>query len=249
MRTKTNPVFYADELRLHLSSDPERAERILAGSDDVHLLTWNVFSSLDTHPDRDYLAYRLQALGGPQLRAPLRLSLWTGRDREPLLTPSGAYRARVRERARAAGGDQHATRELEAPIEVPVRLESPDVVALVETVGDHYRQGTGGRDRLVELIDAGLEQARRLSKALAVAVIHPAGTPLGRDVAARVERLHDPATLAAEMSYRTEIPPLVVNAVTWPELLRIWESERPYLRLGGQPVRAFTEQVQARGLT
>lgn len=245
MRTKTNPVFYADQMRLEVS--PERSERIIAGPDDVDLATWNLFMSLDTHRDRDYLAYRLQALGGPELRAPLRLSLWTGRDREPLLTPSAAYRGRVRERAAAAGGDRTSTRELEAPIEVPVRIESPDVVVLVDTVGDHVRQGAGGRDRLVELIDAGLEQARRLSKTLAVAVLHPAGTPVARDLSARIERLRDPAALAAELPYRTGMPPVVLNAVSWQELLRLWEAEQPYLHLAGQPVRGFSQWMRERG--
>lgn len=244
MRTKTNPVFYPDQLRLWLDSDPARAQRILADPGDVDLLTWNIFMSLDTHRDREYLAYRLQALGGMELGAPVRLSLWTGRDREPVLTPGSEYVARVRERARAAGGDLTSTRELEAPIEVPVRLESPDVVVLVETVGDRYRQGAGGRDRIVELVDAGLDQARRLSKTLAVAVVHPAGTAVGRDVAARVERLRDPAVLAAELG-RGSVPAVMLNAVTWRDLLEIWQSEQPYLRLSGQPARAFTEQTRA----
>ena len=115
MRTKTNPAFYADELRLLLADEPERLARALTDPDSADLLIWNVFSSLDTHRDPGYLAWRLQQFGGAELRAPVRLSLWTGRRREPLLRPGSAYVAQVRRRAEAAGGGPGATAELEAP--------------------------------------------------------------------------------------------------------------------------------------
>ncbi len=245
MRTKTNPVFFADNLRLELADDPDRRERVLSDPDSVDLLTWNVFSSLDTHTDRPYLAYRLQAFGGSEVRAPVRISLWTGRDREPLLRPSAAYVARVRERARAVGGDASATVELERPIEVPVRIESPEVVMLVETRGQ--RQGSGGRDRIVELVDAGLDQARRLSKALAVAVVYPSGTPMAADLSAHLNRLRDPAVLAAELPHRSSVPNVVLRELPWQQLLRLWKQELPYLGLGGQPTKAFVEHLRSRG--
>jgi hypothetical protein len=247
-RTKTNPAFYADELRLELAGDPQRLERILSDPDSVDLLTWNVFASLDTHPDRDYLAYRLQQLGGPEVRAPVRISLWTGRAREPLLRPSAGYVAAVRERARMVGGSAASTAELEAPVEVPVRVESPDVLVLVETMLGRYRRGAGGRDRLVELIDAGLDQARRLSKALAVAVVYPSGTPVAAEVSARVDALRDPAALAAELPHRERIPPVVLREVAWQQLLRVWDEESRYLQVAGQPVKAFREHLRARDL-
>lgn len=247
MRTKTNPVFFADDLRLELAGDPDRLQRVLSDPDSVELLTWNVFASLDTHTDPAYLAYRLQALGGGEVRAPVRISLWTGREREPLLRPGSGYVATVRGRARAAGGDASSTTALEAPIEVPVRIESPDVVVLVDTIGDRYRPGTGGRDRLVELIDAGLDQARRLSKTLAVAVVYPSGTPVATEVSARVNRLRDPATLAAELPHRSGVPAVVLREVPWQQLLRLWEQELPHLRVAGQPSKAFLELARSRG--
>jgi hypothetical protein len=248
MRTKTNPVFFADDLRLELAGDAERRDRVFTDPDSVDLLTWNVFSSLDTHTDRPYLAYRLQAFGGAEVRAPIRISLWVGRDREPLMPPSTAYIARIRERARAAGGDASSTAELERPIEVPVLIESPEVSILVDTLGDRPRQGSGGRDRIVELVDAGLDHARRLSKTLAVAVVYPSGTRLAADLSARINRLRDPAALAAEMPYRSRVPAVVLREVPWQGLLRTWEQELPYLRLGGEPAKAFLEHVRSRRL-
>ncbi len=247
MRTKTNPAFYAEQLRLLLADAPERLERLLSDPDSVDLLTWNVFSSLDTHRDRAYLAYRLQALAGTQLAAPVRVSLWTGRDREPLLRPSSGYVAQVRERARAAGGGPDATAELEAPLEVPVRIESADVLVLVDTSLGTPHRGAGGRDRIVELLDAGLDHARRLSKTLALAFVH-AGPEGGSDLSARLEALREPAALAAALPYRPAVPPVVLRESSWQQLLQIWEQEIPYLELGGQPARAFLDHVRARGL-
>lgn len=248
MRTKTNPVFFADDLRLELADDAERRDRVFSDPDSVDLLTWNVFSSLDTHTDRPYLAYRLQAFGGAEVRAPIRISLWVGRDREPLLRPSTAYVARIRERARAAGGDASSTAELERPIEVAVLIESPEVCILVDTLGDRPRQGAGGRDRIVELVDAGLDHARRLSKTLAVAAVYPSGTRLAADLSARINRLRDPAALAAELPQRPRVPAVVLREVPWQGLLRTWEQELPYLRLGGEPSKAFLEHVRSRRL-
>jgi hypothetical protein len=248
MRTKTNPVFYADELRLELAGQPERLARIFEDPDSVDLLTWNVFTSLDRHTDRDYLAYRLRAVGGDELRAPVRLSLWTGRDHEPLLHPGAAYVAMIRQRARAAGGDQTSTAELEAPIEVPVRIESPYVVVLVDTLGETPRTGAGGRSRIIELVDAGLYQARRLSKQLAVAFVYRDGTAVGADVASRLQRLREPAALAAALPHREQLPPVALLDVSWQQLLRIWEQELPYLGVPGRAARAFAEHVRARGL-
>lgn len=248
MRTKTNPAFYAEQLRLLLADAPERLERLLSDPDSVDLLTWNVFSSLDTHRDGGYLAYRLQGLAGTQLVAPVRVSLWTGRDREPLLRPSSGYVAQVRERARAAGGDRAATAELEAPIEVPVRIESADVIVLVDTSLATPHRGPGGRDRVVELLDAGLDHARRMSKTLVLAFVHGAGPEGGGELSARLAALREPAALAAALPYRSTVPPVVLRESSWQQLLQIWEQEIPYLELGGQPARAFLDHVRARGL-
>lgn len=247
MRT-TSPAFYADELRMLLGEEPERLARVLEDPDSVELLTWNVFASLDTHRDRRYLAYRFQAFGGGSVREPVRLSLWSGRHREPLLRPSAAYVARVRELARAAGGDASATKELEAPLEVPVRVETPDVLILIEPMLDAYPRGAGGRDRLVELIDAGLDQARRLSKTLAVAVVYPSGTSVAAQASACMQHLRDPAALAEELGRCDQVPPVVLREVPWQQLIRVWEQERDHLHLSGQPVRAFLEHARQRAL-
>jgi len=248
MRTKTNPAFYADELRLLLADEPERLARALTDPDSADLLIWNVFSSLDTHRDPGYLAWRLQQFGGAELRAPVRLSLWTGRRREPLLRPGSAYVAQVRRRAEAAGGGPGATAELEAPVEVAVRIESPDVCVLVDVWTDASHQGTAGRDRVVELVEAGLDQARRLSKTLTVAVVYASGTPLAGELSARINALRDPAALAAALPHRDRVPAVVLREVPWQQLLRAWEQELHYLDTGGQPVRAFLDHVRTRGL-
>lgn len=244
-RDRHNPVFYADELRLALGGEPDRLAAALEEPGNVDQITWNVFTSLDTHSDRDYLAYRLQALGGAALTAPVRLALWTGRTREPLLRPPHAYVEQIRRRAAGAGGSPGATRAMEVPAEVAVLIESPGVLVLVDTVLGRTHGGAGGRDRVVELVDAGLDQANRLGKNLAVAVVHPAGTPVAADVTARLDRLRDPAGLAAALPHRRSVPPVALRAVTWQELIRVWRAEVPYLRLGGQPVRAFTRQLRA----
>lgn len=248
MRTKLNPAFYGEELRLLLSDEPDRLERMLREPASVDLLTWNVFASLDRHSDRDYLAYRLHGLGGADVRAPVRQSLWTGRHREPLLRPSGAYVAAVRERARQVGGTAEATAALEAPIEVPVRIESADVLVLVDTMLDHYRSGAGGRDRVTELIDAGLEHARRLSCELAVAVVYRSGSVGAAQVSERLNRLRDPAFLAAQLPHRKQVPEVILRELPWQQLLLIWQQELPYLGLRGQPAKSFTGYVRRLGL-
>lgn len=248
MRTKLNPAFYDDELRLLLSDEPDRLERVFREPASVDLLTWNVFASLDHHADRDFLAYRLQALGGAGVRAPVRLSLWTGRHREPLLRPGPGYVAAARERAKRAGGDAAATQTLEAPIEVPVRIETADVLLLVDTMLERYPSGIAGRDRITELIDAGLDHARRLSCTLAVAVVHRSGSRGAAEVSERLNRLRDPAVLAAELPHRGGMPEVVLRELPWQQLLGVWEQEIPYLGLRGQPTRGFTEYVRALGL-
>jgi hypothetical protein len=247
-RDRGNPAFYADELRLALAGQPERLAGALTEPGNVDLLTWNIFTSLDTHTDRDYLAYRLQALGGAAVTAPVRIALWVGRTREPLLTPARGYVEEIRRRAAAAGGTAATTRDMEAPAEVPVLIETPGVVVLVDTVLGRVHGGAGGRDRLVELVDAGLDLANRLGKTLAVAVVRPTGSPVAAQLSAGMDRLRDPAGLAAALPHRRALPPVVLRDVTWSQLVALWEAEVPFLRLGGQPVRAFSRQLRSLGL-
>jgi hypothetical protein len=63
-----------------------------------------------------------------------------------------------------------------------------------------------------------------------------------------INRLRDPATLAAELPYRSRIPAVVLREVSWQQLLRLWEQELPYLRIPGQPAKAFAEHARSRGL-
>lgn len=246
LRTKHSTVFYADRLALILGE--ERLEALQEDPDSIDLLTWNIFSSLDTHADQEWLAHRLKILGGAAVREPVRISLWTGRDREPLLRPSHEYLAAIRKRSEAAGGNGSQLADFTQAIDLPVRIESPDVLVLVDTFGDRYVRGGGGRDRLLELIDAGLNHARRLTRSLTVAVVYPSGTEAARELSARVNELRDPATLRAELSHRNTVPPVALREVSWQRLVALWEAEREFLDLGGQPVKAFLSQLEERGL-
>ena len=245
-RTRTNPVFRPDELAQLIGA--ERAERALTEPDNADFLTWNVFSTLETHRDEPWLAHRLQSFGGSQLTAPLRLALFTGAASEPLLAPSAGYVAAVRERASTHGGDDRKLSDFLAPVEVPVRIESPDVLCLVDTTTHGTPLGRGGRDRVVELVDSGLEHARRLGKTLAVAVVYRSATPAASQLSARIRQLRDPGKLAAEMPHRRTVPPVVLREMTWQQLLQVWVTEQRYLDLGGLPVRRFIEHCRERRL-
>ena len=256
----TNPAFYRRQLELECRDEPERLERVLHDPDSVDLLTWNIFMSLDTHTDREWLAYRFQAFGGAGVRAPTKLAVWTGRHREPLLRPAPGFVAAARSRADEAGGDETATATLERPIEVGVRIESPEVLCLVETLWERYPQGTGGRDRLVEVIDAGLDHARWLSKQLAVTVIYRSGSDFAGEMSRRVNELRDPEFLAAALPHRERVPRVLLREVNWQQLARVWETERRakrggfgpfsqrYLDLSGEPASAFARLLDRRGL-
>lgn len=248
LRTKRNAVFYADRLALILDGDDERIAAIQRDPTSVELLTWNIFASLATHTDQRWLAHRLQVLGGATLRAPVRIHLWTGRDREPLLRPSQAYVGAVRRRSAAVGGNGTDLTAFTQAIDLPVRMESPDTLVLADTLGDRYSRGGGGRDRLLELIDAGLDHARRLSCSLTVAVIYPSGTQAAGELSARVNDLRDPGTLRRELAHRTSIEPLALRELSWQRLVHLWQAERAYLDLSGQPVKAFLAQLEERGL-
>jgi hypothetical protein len=247
-RTHTNPVFYRARVEALLADQPERLERLVTDTRSVDLLTWNVLASLARHPDREWLAHRLQMFGGTRLRAPARVALWTGRDREPRLEPTPGYLAAIRQRAADAAGDDDSLAAFAAPIEVPVRIESPEVLCLVDTTLDAYPRGAGGRDRVLELVDAGLEHARRLGKHLAVAVVYASGTQGAREVSARMQALRDRTALAAELAHRQHVPEVILREVTWQQLLATWRQEVGYLPLGGQPVRAFRDHAAELGL-
>ena len=258
--SRTNPVFYRRQLELECRDEPERLDRILHDPDSVELLTWNIFMSLDTHTDREWLAYRLQAFGGTTVQAPTKLAVWTGRRREPLLRPAPGFVAAARSRAEEAGGDDAATTTLERPVEVAARIESPQVLTLVEALWAHYPEGTGGRDRLVELIDAGLEHARGLSKQLAVAVLYDGSVDFAGVLSRRVNALRDAGALATALPHRDRVPRVLLREVTWQQLARIWDAERKakrggfgpftlrYLDLSGEPTTAFARLLERRGL-
>ena len=251
MRTKTttNPLFFPADATLSVA-DEARFDAMLHDQRSVDLLTWNVFASLARHRDQPWLAERLRMFAGDAVRPPVRLSLWTGRDREPRLTPNAAYLAAARERMRNAGAEggalEAALSEVRRPAEVPVRIDSPDVLGLVDTCLTELPAGVGGRDRLVELIDAGIDQAARVGKQLAVAVVYPSGTRLGGDISARVNTLR--ANLKAELPHRDRVGAVALREVTWQQLLKVWESEIGWMDLDGQPVKQFLAHCSALGL-
>jgi hypothetical protein len=243
-RTRTNPVFHADRVRALLATQDERLDALFHDPRSADLLTWNIFATWDAEPDRAYLAALLQPLAGDDLRPPVRLTLWTGRHREPLLRPSAAYVRHLRDRAPQADAVAGYTQ----PVEAPIRIESPDRLALVDTALDGVPRGAGGRDRLAELVDAGLEHARYLTKTLVIGVIYPAGTQTAETLSARVNALRQPDGLAAALPWRTALPEVRFHEVTWQSLLQRWEREREHYRLFGQPVRAFLEHARTLGL-
>jgi hypothetical protein len=235
-RTRTNPVFYADRLAVMLREEPERLERMRTEPRNVDLLTWNVFSSLDTHRDQEWLAYRLQLIGGSRLRPPVRISLFSGARRAPFLRPSISYLDAIHRRV----GEQHHTRDgvaaFEQPFEVPVRIETPDVLLLVDSGRARLRAGAGGRDRLAEIVDAGLEHARRLSSLLSVALIVDDDSDV---LASRVPQLSSRDGIRRLLPWRDEVPRVDVHGIGWSAVLRLWWEERDHLDLDGEPVKAF----------
>lgn len=242
--TRTNPIFYEGRVERLLGHDPERIERMRTEPDNLDLLTWNVFESLDSEPDREYLAALLQPFAGNDARAPVHVVLWTGRHREPFLRPSTAYIHHIKEKA----GDGAGLDEFTRPIEAPVRIETPSSIALVDTTIGVMPQGAGGRDRLVELVDAGLEHARHLSKTLTVAVVYRSGTEAAGALSARINQLRAPERLAEALPWRARVPEVRCREVSWQELLRVWEHEREHFSLSGEPVREFLEYAASLGL-
>lgn len=245
-KNRTNPLFFADAFRL--VAGEERAERALHDPDSVDLLVWNVFSSLEHHRDPRWLAGRLEQLGGPAVRPPVRISLWVGADREPLFRPPASYVASVRQRAQHAGGDEASVKEFGEPVGVPAVIDSPEVVTLVDAVTDRVGVGHGGRERLVELIDVALEHGRRLGKTASVAVLYKAGTEAASQLSPRINALRNDAILKQALPHRRRIAPVVLREMSWQQMLRIWESERDYLNLSGEPVKPFLAHCRERGL-
>jgi hypothetical protein len=243
-KRKTNPVFYADRLERLLAEAPERLTRLREEQESVDLLTWNLFASLETDEDREYLAGQLRPFIGNDLEPPVRLSLWTGKSREPRIEPSSAYVRHIREVA----GEDAALDDFLGPIEVPVRIESRNVLGLVDTMFGSVKRGNGARDRLVELVDAGIVQAERLGKELAVAVVYRSGTPAASEMSRRINELRQPGALAAALPWRHQIPAVRFREVTWQQLVKIWEHERRNLKLFNQPVRAFLAHTEQLGL-
>lgn len=241
--TSPMPVFWADRARAELGDTRFEAARRDPASLD--LLAWNVFQSLETHHDREWLAYRMQQFGGTGVAPPVRVQMWTGKQADPLLQPSRGYLAAVRERALGAGATEEDVAKFRDPIEVPVRIESPDVLCLVDTVMDTLDRGSHGRDRLLELVDAGLEHARHLSKTLAVAVVYQAGTPAAKQLSAQMDDLR--GDLKAVLPHQPHADRVQLREVSWQQLLRIWESEVDHLDL---PVshKPFLKHVKQLGL-
>lgn len=240
-RTRTNPIFYRDRLELILREEPERLERMRTEAANADLLTWNVFASLDSHSDQDWLAYRLQDIGGPNLRAPVRISLFSGRLRAPYLRPSPAYLREIHRRAGVAHGDDDGVAVFEEPIEVPVRIETPDVLLLVDTGRARLRSGSGGRDRVAEVVDCGLEHARRLSSRLSVGIVLDDDSTVLRS---EIPQLATWEQLAQRVPWRERSARADLRGASWSTVLAIWAEESGNLALGGQPTRAFQSYAE-----
>lgn len=240
-RTRTNPIFYADRLALLMRDEPERLARMRTEPRNVDVMLWNVFASLDTHDDQDWLAYRLQTVGGPNVRAPVRISPLSGRLRAPHLRPSRAYVREIHRRAGVEHGDHDAIAMYEEPVEVPVRIETPEVLLLVDGGQQRLRPGTGGRDRFAEIVDSGLEHARRLSSRLSIGLILDDDSSVLTD---DVPRLATAAGLASRLPWRDDLPRVDVHGTGWSTLLALWDDEAGHLDLGGQPTRAFRSYAE-----
>lgn len=245
MRTKIKPmpVFDADAARAQLGD--QRFEQALRDPRSVELLTWNVFHTLESHDDTDWLAYRLQMFGGTDVAPPVRLQLWTGRETDPLLEPSRGYLRQLRERGASAGASEDVISEFKAPMEVGVRIECPDVLCLIDTMMDSYDRGTEGRDRILQLIDAGMEHARRLSKTLAVTVLYRSGSAGAQEVSQRMGELR--GALAEELPHQGATAKVQLRDMGWQQVLKVWESEIDYLTIDGSP-RAFLAHCRGVGL-
>ncbi len=242
-KTRTNPVFYPERLEYRLAHDPARLERMRTEQRNVDLLVWNVFASLDSDDDREFLAGQLQALAGSRLRPPLSLSLWTGAHREPTLRPSAAYRRWLEHHP-----DIDDPTPFTRPLEVAVRLEATEVLALIDATLDAPLLGTRGRDRLVELIDAGAEHARAVGKHLVVACVYQSRSGAARQLSARLNDLRSEERRAEAMPWHPTPPAVELREMPWQRLLRLWEHSRDGLALSRQPVKRFEEYAAQLGL-
>lgn len=242
-KTRTNPLFYSERLAYRLSHDPARLERMRTEERNVDVLVWNVFASLDSDEDREFLAGQLQTLAGSRVRTPVSLSLWTGAHREPLLRPSASYRRWLDHHPDITDPSPFLT-----PIEVPVRIDGADVVALVDATLDTPVRGAQGRDRLVELIDVGAEHAHAVGKHLVVACVYQSGTPAAAQLSARLNHLRTEQGRAEAMPWHTTPPAVELRELSWQRLLRVWERSRDGLALSRQPVKHFLTYTARLGL-
>jgi hypothetical protein len=65
---------------------------------------------------------------------------------------------------------------------------------------------------------------------------------VAEDISARIQQLRDPDALV------DALPPVLLSEASWQQVVQIFEEEVAYLRLGGQPVRAFLDHAHALGL-
>jgi hypothetical protein len=174
----------------------------------------------------------------------VRISLWTGKDVEPRLEPSSEYVQHLRGRV----GEDAEVSEFVAAVEVPVRIETRNVLVLVDTMWDTPRRGSGGRDRLIELVDVGLVQAERVGKELAVAVVYRSGARAAAEVSRRINDLRSAEVLRAELPWLTSVPEVRFRELAWQQLATIWRNERRNLKLSGEPVKGFLAHMERLGI-
>lgn len=248
--TRPNPVIAGDELALVLGDDPDRLERARSDPSSTDWLVWSTFAPTHRDPDRlTRLPRVLAAVIGGGVSPPARTTIFAGRDREPLARPGREYLAHLRRSTDGQGGDAEALVTFGGPVEVPVRVEAPGVLALVDAFVRTPILGAGGRDRMVELIEVGLEQSRAVGKRLVVGVIYPSRNAHASEVSARLARLRTGAGLRAALPWRSRVDDVELREVTWGEVLRTWESEAPYMGVGRRDARRFLDAARDLGLS
>lgn len=248
-RTRPNPIVFGDELALTLGDDPDRLERAQTDPTSADWLLWSAFAPTDRDRDRLVRVPRvLTTILGTEVTAPMRVSLFTGGDREPLARPGRDYVRHLRQTTEGHGGGDEAVEAFRAPVEVPLRIEGPGVLALVDAFVRTPISAVSGRDRILELTEVGLEQSRAVGKRLLIGVVYPAGTHAAAETSARIGKLRAPGALAAAMPWRSHVDDVAFREVTWREVLATWESEASYMGVGRREAKRVLDAAADIGL-
>jgi hypothetical protein len=238
-RTKTNPLFYADQVRLLLDHDPERIERMLTSRRASTCSRGT--SSRPSTPTRT---------GSTSPGCSSRSAGRTSSRRSACRCGRAGTRSRVSSRATSTSGTS-----VRLPVRMRTSRSSPvrrgagahRVAQRARARRDHVRplpRGRGGRDRIVELVDAGLVHAGRVGKELAIAVVYRSGTEVRPRAVPPRQRAARPEGPRRRDAVAHPVPEVVFREMSWQQLLRLWENERSHYKLFGQPVRGFLRHAE-----